>query len=76
MNLDFFLLEQQNFRCSAPVCRCVVSRLNYYNKNFAININRNVGVLFNSILYICKLDENTSIYDSQNFLSFDDVSTV
>lgn len=75
MEFELFFLEHINFRCTS-VCKCVISRLSYYNKNFRVNINRNIGVLFNSIFFICKLDEYTSIYDSENFISFDNVSIV
>ena len=75
MEIDYFNLEPVNFR-RISFCRCRIQEFAIFNKNFSYNVCKYIGVLFDSIEWMCGLDDETNINDSLFLDSYDGVSKV
>ena len=56
MDPKYFKINFNNFRC-LNMCPCLIFKVRPYIKNFNINRSRQVGVLFDTIELLIRLDD-------------------
>ena len=74
MDPKYFKINFNNFRC-LNMCPCIIFKVRHYIKNFNINRSRQVGVLFDTIELLIRLDDymtyDQSIYFESEIIEKD-----
>ena len=74
MDPKYFKINFNNFRC-LNMCQCIILKVRPYIKNFDINRSRQVGVLFDTIELLIRLDDymtyDQSIYFESEIIEKD-----